>query len=194
MSTRYPLGPRIKVHVTKEDVTNGITGDSTRCMIADAIKRAVPKATRVAVDVQTCRFSDLEKGHRYVYLTPYSAQLALMQFDEGQRPDAFSFLLKNAHVTRAGVSAVTKETRKKSAEKNKKRNKGNPAQTPARAALSASHSRSGSVPRRVGGRRPPQLRMMRQFGVRAFRGASVKRLQSDAELVARIDMDKGRSD
>src|SRR3954453_9606775 len=113
MPKHYPKGPRLKVNVTQDLITEAVRNHSGRCWIAEAIKAAYPNATHVAVDVATCRFSDNDKGHRYVYLTPYSAQLALLHFDEGRNPSPFAMILKNAHVTRAGVGKRAKTEKKK---------------------------------------------------------------------------------
>jgi hypothetical protein len=176
---KFPRGPVVRVHCRKELITKAITANSTKCWIAEAIKEAVPNATGVAVDVATARFSDLERGLRYVYLTPYAAQKALLDFDEGKPPAPFSFLLRNAHVTRAGLTTKTKSKRAAAAAAQR------------HAALAKTTivkvDNAGSMPRRVGGRRPPQLRHLRQFGVRAFRGASTARLQADREAADRAD-------
>jgi hypothetical protein len=181
--TKYPLGPRVRVACTKADITKAVANDSTHCWIAEAIKREVPTASHVAVDLSTIRFTNPERDLRYVYLTPYQAQLALLAFDEGTPPEPFTFILKNAHVTRANV-----RRRPKGSEENPL-----PAgmtQPPTTAVLAASGTRTtGGLPRRVGGKRPPQLKMMRKFGVRAFRGASQKRLEADAALKHRAEAD-----
>lgn len=181
---KYPLGPRVQVHVTKEALTKAVTADSSRCWIAESIKAAVPNATRVAVEISTTRFTDPERGLRYVYLTPYKAQEALLEFDEGTPPAPFTFILKNAHVTRAG-GPHTKEGRDKEAAARKARLLRSRESVPTKATLANGHSRE--LPRRVGGRRPPQLRVMRRFGVRAFRGASMQRLLADQAIIAQAE-------
>ena len=179
---KFPRGPVIRVQVKKETITSAVTADSTKCWIAESIKAAYPEAKNVAVDVATTRFSDFERGLRFVYLTPYTAQKALIEFDEGTPPVPFSFLLRNAHVTRAGITAARKEGNKKraaasSASLTKKLAKPRIQKNPG--------AQSGALPRRVGGRRPPQLKTLRQFGVRAFRGASKARLEADIAARAR---------
>jgi hypothetical protein len=187
---KFPKGPRVRVNVTKEVITRAVAADSSKCWIAEAIKAQVPNAVNVAVDLSTIRFTDPERELRYVYLTPYSAQLALIQFDEGNPPPSFAFVLKNAHVTRAGslprrpdLRAKAKQTR---AEKQKEKRADARRALLARTTIVRGDSK-GNVPRRVGGRRPPQLKMLRQFGIRAFRGASKARLDADAALVARAE-------
>lgn len=202
MRSRFPLGPRVKVQVKKETITKAITADSSKCWIAESIKEAVPVATHVAVDLATIRFTDPSRGLRYVYLTPYSAQLALLEFDEGTPTAPFSFILKNAHVTKAGTTLPAvkakgdQEVRNKLKARRDRQNaqKRQVSRKARNAALSTSaqlrttaHGTSKQIPRRIGGRRPPQLRMLRQFGIRAFRGASKKRLEADAALLERAE-------
>jgi len=181
--SRLPKGPVLRIHVTKEAITKAVTADSSKCWIAEAIKIAVPWAQNVSVDLATIRFSDLAKGLRYVYLTPYAAQRAIIEFDEGTPPHPFSFLLRNAHVTRAGSTDRTKAKRAASA---KQKNLDLTLKKTVLKADRRNHTTvHASAIRRVGGRRPPQLRMLRQFGVRAFRGASRDRLERDQAIIAR---------
>lgn len=190
---KFPLGPRVKVEVTQDTIQTAIAANSNHCWIAESIKAALPHASGVAVDVSTTRFTDPEKGLRYVYLTPLSAQLALIDFDEGNPPAPFSFILKNAHVTRAGTLPRNKELREQAKDSRDKKKAARAARdaalTTARLVGGPGHGH-GNLPRRVGGKRPPQLRTMRQFGVRAFRGASKKRLEADVALTAEADTKK----
>ena len=58
-------------------------------MIADGLSAAFPNARRVSVDLATIRFTDPKTERRYIYLTPRPAQLALLSFDAGDKPDPF---------------------------------------------------------------------------------------------------------
>jgi hypothetical protein len=69
-------------------------------MIADAVKAAYPEAKHISVDIQTIRFSLPEKGIRCTYLTPRTAQIALLNFDQGQAPAPFRFVLRGGQVTK----------------------------------------------------------------------------------------------
>jgi len=171
MSRRHPLGPRLTINVTSELINTSIRNNSSHCMIAEAMKIAAPELTRVAVDISTCRGSDLEKGLRYVWLTPRAAQDALVDFDEGLAPKPFSFLLKNAHVSRAGHPQTSQKEKSPSRRRR-------PTALPSRAKLVT--GRRG-IPTRVGGKRPPQLHTRREFGLRAFRAASLNRLKAEAQ-------------
>ena len=86
---------RIDVEVTQEHIDTAIPSDSAHCMIADAIRAAVPQAKKIAVDLQAIRFTDPEKGQRYVYFTPTIGQDALIAFDEGTPIKPFSFTLRS---------------------------------------------------------------------------------------------------
>jgi hypothetical protein len=76
---------RHTIEVTQTDIETAVPKDSGHCAIADAIARQIPGASRVTVDLQTIRWTDTEKGERYVYLTPRVAQALLLDFDQGER-------------------------------------------------------------------------------------------------------------
>ncbi|MGH3094822.1 MAG: hypothetical protein ACRDMV_02335 [Streptosporangiales bacterium] len=94
--------PRISVKVTQEIIATSIERDSSHCMIADALAKTLPNASYVSVDLATIRFTDLSAGKRYVYLTPRNAQEALLDFDQGKKPESFTLRLAGAHVLLAG--------------------------------------------------------------------------------------------
>jgi hypothetical protein len=113
-------------------------------MIAEAVKVAVPGASKVSVDLQTIRFTDLEKRLRYVYLTPRQAQLALVSFDQGIHTDPFSMVLRGAQVVKVGDPRAP-------------RPKGNVPAMPdgQRAELVQRYADHVNVPDIVGGKAPP---------------------------------------
>lgn len=86
------MSKRIRIEVTPRDIEHGIRGDSSRCMIAVAIARAVPNASRIEVDTQTVRFTDGE-GSRWAYITPPIASQYVVDFDAGDPIDPFAFTL-----------------------------------------------------------------------------------------------------
>lgn len=73
----------LTIPVTEEIIAAASRADSHRCMIADAIERALPNVRNVSVDVVTIRFSDRDRGQRYVYITPDLARQQLLRFDDG---------------------------------------------------------------------------------------------------------------
>jgi hypothetical protein len=81
----------IRVQVTAEHIALAVPRNSGHCMIADAVKEAVPDARNVSVDIQTIRFT--RNRRRYVYLTPRPCQVSLLRFDDGEQPEPFRFHL-----------------------------------------------------------------------------------------------------
>lgn len=85
----------VTVNVTQPIIDRSEKANSDHCMIADAIRAALPDAKSVSVDLMTIRFTDPAKRQRYVYLTPRPIQLALINFDQGSHTEPFNFQLKN---------------------------------------------------------------------------------------------------
>ena len=111
MSSQNPRrSPRIDVEITEEIIEIAIPRDSSHCMIADAVRVAVPEARNIAVDLATIRFTDPKTQQRYVYLTPRIGQLALIAFDSGEKPAPFRFKLRGAHVMRSGAGRSTRQS------------------------------------------------------------------------------------
>jgi hypothetical protein len=84
---------KLKIYVTSEEIDHAVKNDSHHCMIADALQRTIPSAKYIMVDLQSIRFTDVEGGQRYIYLTPPSAQKAIIDFDHGNpnlKPFSFS--------------------------------------------------------------------------------------------------------
>ena len=106
---KYARSPRVQLDITTELIEQSLQRDSSHCMIAEAVKAAVPGARSVSVDLQTIRFTDPDKPHRYTYLTPRRAQIALVNFDQGREPEPFQVQLRGGAVTKT----VTRSARKK---------------------------------------------------------------------------------
>ncbi len=103
----------VRVQVTDELIASATPRNSSHCMIADAIQAAVPQAKQIAVDLATIRFTDPDKNMRYIFLTPRSAQTALLLFDQGLPVDTFDFVLRTAaQVVRTGKAYRTTGGRK----------------------------------------------------------------------------------
>jgi hypothetical protein len=90
--------PRLDFWVTTNIIELAIPKDSAHCMIADALKAALPKARAIAVDLATIRYTDPGKGRRYIYLTPAIAQVALLKFDNGEKPEPFQVKAQAAQI------------------------------------------------------------------------------------------------
>jgi hypothetical protein len=108
---RRPHAPVLKLQLTPEMVAAAEQRSSSHCMWAEAIKAAAPWASKVSVDLQTCRLTDAAKGLRYIYLTPPKAQVGLVMFDAGQHTDPNTKVtLRDGQVTKAAMHA--RRTRK----------------------------------------------------------------------------------
>jgi hypothetical protein len=98
---------RIDVNVTETLIEAAIPLDSSHCMIADAIKAALPHARSIMVDLATIRWTDARIGKRYIYFTPGSVQDVLLQFDNGVKPRPFRFVLRApAQITNSGPDKI----------------------------------------------------------------------------------------
>jgi hypothetical protein len=97
--TGTPVAPRPRITVTDRHIAEAIRGSSGGCMIADAIKEALPDARSVTVDLQTIRWSDPARRLRYIYLTPAKCMQALVDYDQGKKVEPFNFSVRNAMVT-----------------------------------------------------------------------------------------------
>jgi hypothetical protein len=84
---------RIQINVVQRDIDRAVRVDSSRCVVATAVARAVPDATRIEVDTQTIRFTS--EGKRLAYLTPLTVQGYVAAFDAGDPISPFSFQLRD---------------------------------------------------------------------------------------------------
>lgn len=93
---RRPNSPRCVVEIDQATIDNAIQRTTRHCMIAEAIKRALPEMTGVTVDLKTTRFTNSVKRLRYIYNTPDSVCQFLIDFDQGETLEPFSFKLQRA--------------------------------------------------------------------------------------------------
>jgi len=110
-AVRTARAPQVTVAVTTDLIEDAARRDSGHCMIAEAVKLAVPGARRVSVDLQTIRFTDPTRDLRFTYLTPRVGQVALVDFDQGDRPEPFGFRLRGGAVSKAGSNPAVKAKR-----------------------------------------------------------------------------------
>ncbi|SRR6266568_1120016 len=139
--------PRVNLDITAELIEQSIQRDSSHCMIAEAVKAAVPGARSVSVDLQTIRFSDPDpkRPYRYTYLTPRVGQVALVDFDRGAPIEPFTMRLQGAAVTSRGNP---KERDRKQAQRARL--------VKERVSLAPNTKNpETAVPDRIGGRTPP---------------------------------------
>lgn len=69
------------IKVTQDDINEGVRDQSAHCIVATAIGRQIPDATRISVDVQDIRFTIGEE--RLVFPTPRSVAAYVIAFDAG---------------------------------------------------------------------------------------------------------------
>jgi hypothetical protein len=97
--TKY-ASPTMEVTITDAEREHAIQSASGGCLIADAIRRKYPNLTGVTVDMATVRVSDKERGLRFTYLTPRSAQFLLLSYDQGWPNPTEGLIIRRAvHVT-----------------------------------------------------------------------------------------------
>jgi len=125
---------RWRVNVTSEIVKESIERHSGYCMVAEALKIAIPTAQYVAADLATIRWTDPQTRLRYICFTPRNAQNALIDFDNGIKPKPFTYEIRGAQIIPIGRDPVTKRRR-----------------IPA----TMRSDGTGDVPVKIGGRPPP---------------------------------------
>jgi hypothetical protein len=81
-----------EVVVSQEDIDAALRKDSSRCVVATAIAREFPKASRIIVDVHSIKFTD--GARRYTYLTPPRVMDYIVAFDAGDVLHPFKFRLR----------------------------------------------------------------------------------------------------
>lgn len=101
---------RFTIEVTQEIINTAAVKDSSHCMIADALRASVPNAQRVAVDLQTIRWTDPTRGLRFVALTPATGQKALLEFDQEIKPEPFRLRVQPFQVIKSGSRTSSKRT------------------------------------------------------------------------------------
>lgn len=122
------MPPAMNVSVTQDEIDSAVPANSGHCMIADAVKRDFQRKFKrkplgVSVDLQTIRLTDCEKGLRFVYLTPPTAQRALLQFDQGKKLTPFNFRLSAGQTVESRASTKTIEDKQKLGRSKKGREK-----------------------------------------------------------------------
>lgn len=81
------------INVTQDDIDKADVKNSSRCVVARAVARTIPDATRISVDVQSIRFTS--GGERRIFLTPYAVAGYVVAFDAGEPIHPFTFRLRN---------------------------------------------------------------------------------------------------
>jgi len=183
--------PRVYLNVTQDIIDKSTVKNSSHCVIAEAVKEAFSGARFVSVDLQTIRFTDPDpkRPYRYTYLTPRTAQVALVQFDQGHKIVPFNVQLRGGaihHIITRSRKArkeqeekVTRTSRTNKVDKNGKngRDAKGTVLPPKKTLLPArSGANKRNVPEVGGGPTPPRAALSnvpmrgtrRQFGIRSM--------------------------
>jgi hypothetical protein len=148
--------PRSRIQVTKEIIETACRSNKRHCMIAEAIRNKLKGATTISVDLMTIRYSVPEKGLRYIFHTPRTAQIALMNFDAGVPVKSFEFNLKGGQA----VSIVKRHRQVHNLGKRK--------------VSLTKEPNGGIIAETIGGKSPPKLpshpshNSIRKFGLGGF--------------------------
>lgn len=151
----------IRLHVDQHHIDNAEVKNSHHCMIADALREAIPEARFISVDLQSIRFSVFDEtryreervGIRYFYFTPTIAQVALLKFDQGKKLRAFEFTM------RQGITKWIRWTQKKDK-------------------IKRSHQKKGTAKHRV-------VKKEREFGIRMFADTKIQDEKPQIQLLKR---------
>lgn len=94
MITRY------EVTITEQDCADGVRNNERLCVVATAIARLLPDATRIEVNINTIRFSLTEGGktYRLAYPTPEPVKVYIRSFDAGAGARPMTFVLDNPQI------------------------------------------------------------------------------------------------
>jgi hypothetical protein len=159
------LGRRVKV--TDQHFEDAIRNNSGHCAIGNAVEDSIPGASRVTVDLQTIRWSDPVRRLRYMALTPRSAQCALINWDQGLRPAAFSFNIRHAQIAHM---RGTRFSRNEGTEPLKSHKHVRSRHVPKKGSklLLKPNGDYDVRPVKLGGKMPPRMGLRRAFGLRAF--------------------------
>lgn len=111
-SRKPGTAPRLTINITEQQWNKAVRSASGGCLIADAIKTQFPEMSSVTVDMATVRATDRERGERYTWLTPGSAQHLLLSYDQGWKQSTDQIQLRDAvKITRMFTSNVKTRVR-----------------------------------------------------------------------------------
>jgi hypothetical protein len=151
-----PKGPKIQLHVTQDIIDSAQARNSTHCLIAEALAVARPEAKNISVDLATIRYTDPKKGVRFTYLTPRTAQVCIVNFDQGKPSTPFSLQLRGAMVTRSGSNKIARGKQPLTeAQKEQRRESGLELNAKLGRTRLQDRNEGNTVPDRVGGKTPP---------------------------------------
>src|SRR6516165_8567350 len=152
--------PKSKIRVTSEIIEQACRTNKRTCMISESIRNQLKGVTAITTDLMTVRYSDPEKGLRYIFHTPRTAQVALMRFDAGKPIKPFTFRLRGGQV----VSMVKRDGSREKQRHNLGRHR----------VVTRKEANGGTVSEIIGGKSPPKLpphpshQSIRSFGLGGF--------------------------
>ena len=87
--------PMLEVEITEKDCADGVRNNERYCVVATAIMRLQPEATRIEVNINTIRFSMKVDGKtfRLAYRTPPLVKEYIRAFDSGAEAQPMKFTL-----------------------------------------------------------------------------------------------------
>jgi hypothetical protein len=89
---------KLKVEVSGMELATAEKSDSRYCMIAEAIRRMYPELRNIQVDTQSIRVTDRVRREQLTFMSPATAQVAIVRFDEGDTLRPFEFECKEPRV------------------------------------------------------------------------------------------------
>lgn len=112
-STIKDVRGRVHIPIEADLIATGTQRHSAYCVIAEAIRRALPHVTAVSVDLQTIRWSDKTKGLRYIWLTPVNGQQFIVDYDQGHRErlNPLTLILRHVQILKMRTDAERRKNR-----------------------------------------------------------------------------------
>lgn len=163
---------QLTVRVRKEHIADAVARDSNKCAIAQAIKDAYPRFSRISVDIATIRVSDHSRGLRAMYFTPPVLQNFILNFDRGNKANLKPLVTR---CVAGHVVPISKDTPEEKAKKRVKYAKLKVKQAKrskavrARLKMLKQNGGPGRVPVVSGGKLPPVAQgKFRTFGLRTL--------------------------
>lgn len=164
---------QLTVRIRPEHIAEAVARDSNKCAIAQAIKDAYPRFSRISVDIATIRVSDGTRGLRSMYFTPPSLQKFILNFDRGNKASLKPLVTRciAGHVVPiAKITDVEKKAkRKKYAKAYKDKQHKRAKVVRERVKMLKNNHGEGRVPIVSGGKLPPIAQgKFRTFGLRTL--------------------------
>lgn len=163
---------QLTVRIRPEHISEAVARDSNKCAIAQAIKDAYPRFSRISVDIATIRVSDGTRGLRSMYFTPPVLQKFILNFDQGDKSQLKPLVTRcvAGHVIPiVKHTPEIKEKKRKYAAKAKTKQNKRAKVVRERLKMLKQNGGAGKVPIVSGGKLPPIAQgKFRTFGLRTL--------------------------